>query len=281
LVERYLPPDQAKARVLRAFVQKALEQEPVFALPYDEAEIDWATGSVKIPRKRERFYPTFRRAEFERYFFEIAAMTSPMTDAEIRGRLLKHIYELRNNNDGWVPTSDIILSPEQVSRRAISNACQQLADAGYIQWHPFNPPIEQLAIGRAKITGTGIDVVTGARVPTIDVRFPNIGVRDTSAAPTLPKEPQRFQERTHFRLAWRTPQVRRCLCLIAAAAALISTNEWRRGACHSRIKPLLAACVCAVGMWATRLRCPSEAAYPQPAGDSAVGSAAPGGGAGG
>src|SRR5208283_2116966 len=93
--------------------------------------------------------------------------------------------------------------------------------------------------------------------------------------------PQRFQERTHFRLAWRTPQVRRCLCLIAAAAALISTNEWRRGACHSRIKPLLAACVCAVGMWATRLRCPSEAAYPQPAGDSAVGSAAPGGGAGG
>src|SRR5208283_4568678 len=93
--------------------------------------------------------------------------------------------------------------------------------------------------------------------------------------------PQRFQERTHFRLAWRTPQVRRCLCLLAAAAALISTNEWRRGACHSRIKPLLAACVCAVGMWATRLRCPSEAAYPQPAGDSAVGSAAPGGGAGG
>src|SRR5271165_7169869 len=94
-------------------------------------------------------------------------------------------------------------------------------------------------------------------------------------------EPQRFQERTHFRLAWRTPQVRTCLCLIAAAAALISTNEWRRGACHSRIKPLLAACVCAVGMWATRLRCPSEAAYPQPAGDSAVGSAAPGGGSGG
>ena len=190
LVERYLPPDQAKARVLRAFVQKALEQEPVFALPYDEAEIDWATGSVKIPRKRERFYPTFRRAEFERYFFEIAAMTSPMTDAEIRGRLLKHIYELRNNNDGWVPTSDIILSPEQVSRRAISNACQQLADAGYIQWHPFNPPIEQLAIGRAKITGPGVDIVTGARMPTLDIRFPNMGERDVSAAPvSVPKEP--------------------------------------------------------------------------------------------
>jgi Protein of unknown function (Hypoth_ymh) len=190
LVEQYLSPDQAKARVLRAFVQKALDQEPMFALPYDEADIDWATGSVKIPRKRERFYPTFRRAEFERYFFEIAAMTSPMTDAEIRGRLLKHFYELRNSNDGWVPTSQIILSPEPVSRQAIANVCQQLAKAAYIQWHPFNPPMEQLAIGRAKITGTGIDVVTGARVPTIDVRFPNIGGRDASPAPTLvPKEP--------------------------------------------------------------------------------------------
>ena len=31
--------------------------------------------------------------------------------------------------------------------------------------------------------------------------------------------------------------------------------------CLSRINPLLAAS--AVGMWATRLRCPSEAAYPQ------------------
>src|SRR5208337_3352958 len=34
--------------------------------------------------------------------------------------------------------------------------------------------------------------------------------------------------------------------------------------CLSRIKPLLAASASAVGMWATRLRCPSEAAYPQP-----------------
>ncbi len=115
---------------------------------------------------------------------------SAMTDAEIRGRLLKHFYGLRNSNDGWVPTSEIILSPEQVSRQAIANVCQQLAEAGYIQWHPFNPPIEQLAIGRAKITGPGVDVVTGARVPTLDIRFPNMGERDVPAAPTsVPKEP--------------------------------------------------------------------------------------------
>ena len=34
--------------------------------------------------------------------------------------------------------------------------------------------------------------------------------------------------------------------------------------CRSTITPLLAASASPVGMWATRLRCPSEAAYPQP-----------------
>jgi hypothetical protein len=172
-LEQSFPPDQAKARIRRAFVQKALDQQPMFALPYDEAEIDWATGSVKIPRKRERFYPTFQRAELVRYFFEIATTTSPMTDAEIRGRLLKHFYELRNNNDGWVPTSEIILSPEPVSRRAIANVCQQLAEAGYIQWHPFKPPVEHHVIGRTKITGPGVDSVERSGSASLEIRFPS------------------------------------------------------------------------------------------------------------
>ena len=101
-----------------------------------------------------------------------------MADAEVRGRLLKHFYGLRDVNGGWVPTSEIILSPDRVSRQAIANVCQHLAEAGYIRWEPFNPPIEQHAIGRAKITGSGIDVVTGTRVPTIDIRLPDMGQRD-------------------------------------------------------------------------------------------------------
>ncbi len=114
-----------------------------------------------------------------------------MTDAEIRGRLLKHFYELRNNNDGWVPPSEIILSPEQVSRQAIANVCQQLAEAGYIQWHAFNPDIGRLAIGRAKITGTGVDVVTRSRAPSIDIRFPGMPV-------LAPKEAEsKSSEREH------------------------------------------------------------------------------------
>jgi len=104
-------------------------------------------------------------------------------DAEIRGVLLKHFHRLRDANEGWCPTDEIILSPHPVSRLTIANACQHLADAKYIRWEPFNPPIERLAIGRAKITGPGIDVVTGARVPTIDIRFS--GMRERAVMPEL------------------------------------------------------------------------------------------------
>lgn len=70
LLESVLPAEDAKRRLRQAFVQKAFRQEPLFAFQYDEADIDWTTGSVKIPRKRERFCPTFSRAEFNTYFFK-------------------------------------------------------------------------------------------------------------------------------------------------------------------------------------------------------------------
>jgi hypothetical protein len=62
--------EEAKARLRQAFVQKAFPQAPLFAFEYDEAYIDWTTGFVKIPRKKERFCPTFSRFDFQRYFFE-------------------------------------------------------------------------------------------------------------------------------------------------------------------------------------------------------------------
>ena len=72
LLECHLPTEQAKLRLRQAFIRRALIQSesPLFALPYDEAEIDWATGSVKIPGKKDRFCPTFLRADFKAYFFE-------------------------------------------------------------------------------------------------------------------------------------------------------------------------------------------------------------------
>ncbi|MBU3891049.1 hypothetical protein, partial [Methylosinus sp. KRF6] len=109
-----------------------------------------------------------------------------MTDAEIRGWLLAHFHKLRDVNGGWCPADDIVLSPHPVSRPAIANACEHLADAGYIRWEPFNSPIEQHSIGRAKITGPGVDVVTKARTPTIDIRFPGMGERTRPPEPSAP-----------------------------------------------------------------------------------------------
>jgi hypothetical protein len=71
LLERHVPTEQAKARLRQAFIRRAFIQSesPIFALSYDEAEIDWTTGAVKI-RGTWRFCPTFGRAEFNAYFFE-------------------------------------------------------------------------------------------------------------------------------------------------------------------------------------------------------------------
>jgi hypothetical protein len=71
LLESHLPIEQAKTRLRQAFIQGVLRESPRFAFEYDEASIDWVTGSVKIPRKPERFCPSFLRAEFNAYFLTI------------------------------------------------------------------------------------------------------------------------------------------------------------------------------------------------------------------
>jgi Predicted nucleotide-binding protein containing TIR-like domain len=70
LQQNGLSAEEGKARLRQAFVRKAFPQAPLFAFEYDEADIDWTTGFVKIPRKKERFCPTFSRSDFQRYFFE-------------------------------------------------------------------------------------------------------------------------------------------------------------------------------------------------------------------
>jgi hypothetical protein len=56
--------------VRQAFVRKAFAHAPLFAFEYDEADIDWTTGFVKLSRKKEPFCPTFLRSDFDRYFFK-------------------------------------------------------------------------------------------------------------------------------------------------------------------------------------------------------------------
>lgn len=76
ILESHLSAEEAKIRLRQAFIRKAFAQAPLFALPYDEADINWKTGSVKIARKRDGFCPTFSRAEFSAYFFESVPRTA-------------------------------------------------------------------------------------------------------------------------------------------------------------------------------------------------------------
>jgi hypothetical protein len=64
-----LSTEETKVRLRQAFVRKAFSQAPLFAFEYDDADIDWSTGSVKISKKKDRFVPTFSRSDFNRYFF--------------------------------------------------------------------------------------------------------------------------------------------------------------------------------------------------------------------
>jgi predicted nucleotide-binding protein len=93
LLESHLPTEQAKTRLRQAFIQGVLGEAPRFAFEYDEADIDWVTGSVKIPRKPERFCPSFLRADFNAYFFKDTAATSVPSRSLSRKIFIVHGHE--------------------------------------------------------------------------------------------------------------------------------------------------------------------------------------------
>jgi Predicted nucleotide-binding protein containing TIR-like domain len=87
LLESHLSIEQAKTRLRQAFIRGVLGESPRFAFEYDEADIDWATGSVKLPRKPDRFCPSFLRADFNAYFFKEhggpAAVSTPASGPKV------------------------------------------------------------------------------------------------------------------------------------------------------------------------------------------------------
>jgi hypothetical protein len=75
LLQGHLTGDAARTRLRQAFVQRAIRAEPLSSFQYDKAEIDWVTGAVKIPQKREAFVPTFSRSAVEAYFLKMGNIT--------------------------------------------------------------------------------------------------------------------------------------------------------------------------------------------------------------
>lgn len=92
------------------------------------------------------------------------------SDEDLRGQLLSLCHRLKDNNGGWVPTSDMNFRGEAVTQGQVANICDQLAGANLITFKPLLGE-GHFIVGMAKITGHGSDVVNGLAIPSIAVSF--------------------------------------------------------------------------------------------------------------
>jgi hypothetical protein len=68
LVAAGMPEKKAKERLEQAFRRKEVIFSENRAVPYHDAEIDWVTGKVLLPRLRAILVPTLTEGEFEAAF---------------------------------------------------------------------------------------------------------------------------------------------------------------------------------------------------------------------
>jgi len=95
-----------------------------------------------------------------------------ISDARLRAHLLSTFHDLRNSNDGWVPTSDMNLGGmEPVHLGRIRSVCEQLAEAGLIRFKPLPAGAGGGIVGMSKITGHGSDVLEGLALAEIALEF--------------------------------------------------------------------------------------------------------------
>jgi hypothetical protein len=81
-----------------------------------------------------------------------------MTDAETRGLVLQHFYNVRHNPNPWLRSS-ILMPQVSVEPCIIMNVCKQLADDGLIDWKPSSRGSMEEGLGT--ITSRGVKVVEG------------------------------------------------------------------------------------------------------------------------
>lgn len=92
------------------------------------------------------------------------------SDEDLRGQLLSLCHRLKDNNGGWVPTSDMNFRGEPVTQGQVASICDQLEGANLITFRPLLGE-GHFIVGMAKITGHGSDVVNGLAIPSIAVSF--------------------------------------------------------------------------------------------------------------
>jgi hypothetical protein len=90
----------------------------------------------------------------------------------MRAHFLSTIHPLRNNNGGWVPTSDMNFGGlEAVTPGRIRAIYEQLREAGLIVFKPLPGGSDGGFVELSKITGHGCDVVEGVRPSTLALEF--------------------------------------------------------------------------------------------------------------
>jgi hypothetical protein len=123
---------------------------------------------------------------------------SPMTDAELRYRLLSHFYRLRHSNGGFVPVDDMIISgTESVTREAIGGVCRQLGETGLIEWSGYLG--QGHVIGSARITASGVDAVERGSSPGIEIRIGSENAAAQGSPPSTKDAPMSDTALTEIR----------------------------------------------------------------------------------
>lgn len=87
-----------------------------------------------------------------------------MTDANLRGSVLKLLYEHRDSELTFAADNDGHPIPAEIPLRDWLRACGQLAEKGLIHWEPIvnnTHGVQHVFAGYAKINGAGVDVVEG------------------------------------------------------------------------------------------------------------------------
>jgi hypothetical protein len=82
LLAQIMPEDEAKARLSKAFRLREIRCQPLYAVSYEDALIDFNTGKVFLPKPvKKTFMPTLTATEFGAHFPQVASARAWQTNA--------------------------------------------------------------------------------------------------------------------------------------------------------------------------------------------------------
>jgi hypothetical protein len=94
-----------------------------------------------------------------------------MKDNEIRGIVLKHFYEKKDQHSLTIRLDDF---EEKFSQETLSRICRHLDQTHLIEnWCSNNNIVNTNEIGRGRISPKGIDIVEGKEEPSLSINFTN------------------------------------------------------------------------------------------------------------